>query len=211
MARERAVLERHQARGRSYVAPFHGNTYDLERLDRLGAEADRIKDDPALALSVLVTALEASSGETFDWLAHELASKLVRRKLPYTLEDAELLVRLVEVHRGASWFKRSCARAAAAALETRASAGDGVVELTDRLLSEVVKPHDSEAAEWTKLALRVRKLTARTETSLDLSVLRANDPWSERVRPILAQEFASCGPLLEHLATATQSSRAVAG
>lgn len=205
-ARERAALEWHQARGRQHLAPHRGNTYALEDLDRLGDKADKLKDDPALALSVLVTALEASSGEAFDWLAHELASKLVRRKLPYTLEDAELLVRLVEVHKGASWFKRSCARAAAAALETRVVEGDEVGELADRLLSEAVKRHESEAAEWTKLARRVRALTPpRAGASLDLSVVRADDPWSERVRPVLAQEFSRCGPLLEHLATATQS------
>jgi hypothetical protein len=199
---EQALLERHRRRAGSSVAEFRGNSYPIERLEHVERRADALNGDRERALSALIVAIADTEG---GWLANELASKLVRQKLPYSLDDARLLVRLLELHRGPSWFARTCARSAVAALEARVAAGDDVDELAERLLRQVVKPRDAEASEWTKLGLRVRRLAPPKRGELDLSPLRADDPWSARVRPLVSREFRDCGPLLAHLATATQS------
>lgn len=162
-----------------------------------------LREQPRRAIAVLFAALESEH----PWLGGTsgLSERLLRQRLSFSAEDAALLVALVDARSVDSWSGRTRARAALAALEARSRAGDDVSELAERLLVQVGKPHSSEASEWTKLAVRLRKLTGDTGGALDLSVLQTDDPWSEHVRPVLVQRYGAQGLLLEQFATATQS------
>jgi hypothetical protein len=186
------VLAEHEARAAAHLG--------LLRTRPARPELDSLQ--PAEALSLLVVALTRS----YDWNAHALARQLVRRRLPYTVDDARLLVELSEQAPNDVWMGRLRARAALSALELRAADGDDVTDLAGRLLAVVLTPHHYEAGEWTKLAGRVRKLAAPDgDTKLDLSLLEGDDPWSAEVRTLVDARFASHAQLLTHVASATQS------
>lgn len=160
----------------------------------------RLREDPGRAIAVLVVSLDSDDGRLFG-----LADELLRRRLPFDGSDATLLVSLLEAREADTWHSKARARAAVTALEARARAGDDIADLVQRVLVQVGKPHAAEGAEWTKLAARLRKLTPSVGAGLDLTLLRADDPWSVQIRPILAERFRNHGALLQHLASATQS------
>src|SRR5215471_17653512 len=127
-----ARLREHRARAAQH----------LDVLSRQAAtpfERLRVPDSlsPDDMLSLLVVALTMSG----DWTAYTLAGQLVRRRLPYTVDDAALLVELTEQARTDVWTGRLRARAALSALELRTSAGDDVTGLSGRLLDVIVGPH----------------------------------------------------------------------
>jgi hypothetical protein len=167
---------------------------DLQPVADLRADRER-------ALAVLVTLLDGD-----DMRFWGLPEALMRMPLPYSLDDAALLVAIAESKSSAPWRGLPRARAAVVAVEARSRAGDDVSELADRLAREVSRPRDAEEAEWTKLARRLRALSPPAASDkLDLSAIRADDPWSEHVRPRLKERFCDQGALFEHIAGATQS------
>ena len=162
---------------------------------------EELRAHPERAVAVLAAALD----EDEPWATYFLAQELLRKQLPFSPADASLLVSLVEARSSDSPRAYLRARAATAAIETRARAGEDVAALARRVLPGAGRAHSYGSADWTKLAARLRKLTAGTDRTLDLSVLQADDPWSEQVRPVLAERFASHGELLAQLGAAMQS------
>jgi hypothetical protein len=190
--RQANVFSEHEARAAPHL--------DLLRTRTAQPELDSLQPDEALSL--LVVALTRS----YDLNAHTVARQLIRRRLPYAVDDARLLVDMTEQARNDVWMGRLRARAALSALELRTAQGDDVQDLAGRLLAVVLEPHGYEASEWTKLAGRVRKLAAGDgDAKLDLSLLKGDDPWSAEVRPRVRAHFGSHAQLLTHLASATQS------
>jgi Domain of unknown function (DUF4132) len=197
--RSRSVANRlaeHQTRAAKYIAALpHSGAVTSE----LSTEQfDSLPQDEAL--SVLVVAM---AGERVGVRVEDL----VRRRLPYTLDDASLLVQLAEENRDGSWWMELVrTRAALSALETRAAEGDDIESLATRVQDVILGPHSYGSPDWTKLARRARKLTSVAEDGqLDLSLLLGDDPWSDQVRPLVSERLPSEGAFLELLASATQS------
>jgi hypothetical protein len=200
--RERALLERYLREAEPILRDARGGE-DPWSWPPPGTARSKalLREQPERAVGALVAALEVKA-----WIYSGLAEELLRQRLPFSSDDAALLVALAESPRESWTFNaRTCPRAALAALEHRARAGDDVTLLAERLLVEVAKPHEVEAGEWTKLAVRLRKLLGSHEETLDLSVLEATDPWSESARPVLLERFSDQGELLAQFATAAQS------
>jgi hypothetical protein len=192
-------LAEHQARAADQIAIVRQRAMEFAR------ENEAASLPPDEALSVLVVALTMSDNRH----AESLAEHLGRRRLPYTLDDASLLVQLAEEERDSFWWMEFVrTRAALSALEVRAAEGDDITSLAARVLDVILGPHGdgARAGDWTRLAGRARKLTsAVADGQVDLSVLQGDDPWTELVRPLVGERFRAEGTLLELIAHATQS------
>lgn len=161
--------------------------------------AQALKDDDALALSVLVTIVDME-----NWWLDGLQAPLARRRLPYELVDVELLTALATEPRESPWADIRRVRAAVAAVERYAAdhGADSVAELVARL-QQVVATWTGER-DWTALAVRLRRL-APEDVPLDEWLFADRDPWSRAVRPLVDRDFRGEGALLAHLAGAVQS------
>ncbi len=176
--------------------------------------AQQLPHDDELALSALVVVAAfdenvQGSGAHFDWdtsfVRQDLQAHLVRRKLPYTRADVELLTALAERKRAAAWWWLDLARCriAVAALERYASdhgAGEVAKEI-DRMKAVIAR---QEGSDWTSLGVRLRRLVPDFD-KVDLSALVGKDPWTKKVRPVVERDYRRHGALLSQLGSATSS------
>ena len=176
--------------------------------------AQQLPHDDELALSALVVVAAfdenvQGSGADFDWdtsfVRQDLQAHLVRRKLPYTRADVELLTALAERKRAAAWWWLDLARCriAVAALERYASdhgAGEVAKEI-DRMKAVIAR---QEGSDWTSLGVRLRRLVPDFD-KVDLSALVGKDPWTKKIRPVVERDYRRHGALLSQLGSATSS------
>ena len=158
------MLEQHQARASLRLAGLL-SMYQHE----LASELAEVCREPELARSVLIAALT-----TPDWRAHGIAQDLMRRGVEYSEEDVRLLVALSERRDGDAWTDLLIARTAASGLEELVRTGSDAGDLVVRLVKVVESTHRSQGADWTKLAVRVRKLEPGRE---DEKVIRSVTAW----------------------------------
>jgi hypothetical protein len=168
-----------------------------------GAEGAR-DDADALALVVVGAAADA-------FAYPDETATLARRKLPYELDDVELLVWIaLDTDRAdPTWRALPRARVAVSALERYAKAHPAfdAAEVAGRLLPWLERCAQARgwgAGDWPPVIARVRRFLPVMATQ-DVSMLGGKDGWAPVARSLATREFGDfgSGPLLRHLATAT--------
>lgn len=194
-------LRGHRERAEPVLAQLRREVQETRYEDRATAlpTAHTLKQDGHLALSVLVALTHSDKSGRLD----DLRIALARRALPYERGDVELLVSLARAANRNDWTALDRTRVAVAAIERYAAENPRDVEDLVEVLQTYVAAN-AASAEWTGLAVRLRRL-ARSSAKLDLSPVLADDPWARRVRPLVERDFQANGPLLAQLGSATAS------
>lgn len=173
-------------------------------------DVDEADDDVRISLAI-ICATRARTGYTLE---SGVARRLLRRRLPWSSEDVELLFRHA-LSSELDWFLvERLGWAAKAAEDFVEQGGDPQVlrpELEDAA-KRVEEAAQGSAGERKNVRKRLRALlttAAPAPNALDLNLV-GNDPWGKRVRALVAEHWPDdrrIGALLLHLGTATTGPR----
>jgi hypothetical protein len=227
---QRALLERHRERAQALVEsvldshrraerdhwespgrlqPYEGRVLDSPEGERLLAQP------PETIVSAAIVAFVGSETPSISydsaWMhRRELVTALVRRKLPWRLDDVELMFALAYQAARSSrleWTLFEELGPAVSAADRHAR--DHGVEPLRSLLEEALQAVEQTArsgweTEATRLRTRIRRLLEQAGgPSLDLSLVQP-DEWGKAVRARL-QGLQRAVPLLSHLSRATNA------
>jgi hypothetical protein len=200
-----ALLARHRERAHALIE----SVLDSDRREELLAQPPETLVSVAIVAFLGSEMLSVSDGS--GWLRRrELLTALMRRKLPWTLDDVELMFALAsEAARSSElqWLLLDRLGPAVSTADWYAR-GHGVEPLRP-LLEEALAAVDRTTrpgyeAEATRLRARIRKVLEQGgEPALDLSLVQP-DAWGEAVRARL-EGLERTGPLLSHLSRATSA------
>ena len=214
---QEALLQRHRKRAEKLVDDLlesQRHAFDRRILDT--PEGQRLLGEPAeriVSAAVVAFAGSAMPRVSYDsgWLhRRELVTNLVRRKLPWTKQDVELMFALAYASAddsNVSWMLLEQLGPPVSAADRYAR--DNSVEPLRALLDEALRAVNRlERPGWetevTRLRTRLRKLLDEAGGSaLDLSLVQADD-WGKAVRARL-QGRERAGALLAHLLRATSA------
>jgi hypothetical protein len=211
-----ALLERHRDRAEALVEEVLEAAPEFERL-RLDSPAGErlLAQPPETIVSATIVAFVGSATPNIShdlrWmLRRELATSLVRRRLPWTLEDVELLFAVAfNAARGSTFDWVLFEQLGPAVSAADRYARDHGVEPLRPLLEEAlgaVKRIDRRGweAEATRLRTRIHKLLEQAGgPGLDLSLVQPDD-WGKAMQQRL-EGLERAGPLLAHLSRATSA------
>jgi Domain of unknown function (DUF4132) len=211
-----SLLERHRDRAEALVEEVLEAAPEFERLRLDSPAGERLLAQPPEAIvSATIVAFVGSATPNIShdlrWmLRRELATSLVRRKLPWTLEDVELLFAVAfNAARGSTFDWVLFEQLGPAVSAADRYARDHGVEALRPLLEEAlgaVKRIDRRGweAEATRLRTRIHKLLEQAGgPGLDLSLVQPDD-WGKAVQRRL-KGLEHAGPLLAHLSRATSA------
>jgi uncharacterized protein DUF4132 len=200
---QEALLARHRKRAGDLVGALL-----LGRTDADDSPPDRLAS-VVVAASAALPEVEGLEAWNAAWQTSLLVHRLVRRKLPWTVEDAELLFALARRNAGEFEWELLEQLAIPIAAAERVARDGGLDRLRPtledalRALERLEVRGDSHAPTQARRR-RLRKLIdSGREPSLDLALL-SRDAWGKAIRAAL-EGRTSAGPLLAHLAAATSA------
>ena len=165
--------------------------------------AQSLRDDPQLAMSALVVAVDRQAG----WDRSPLLAALARRALPWAAEDVNLLLRLA-LRKHDEYTLFGVIRAAVGAAE-RFVAANGVEPIRDSLEAARDRVERTGASytgqDRTVVLSRIQTLLGGSDSKVDLSLFDDREEWGRRARKLVERRFSAYGALLLHLAKATSS------
>ena len=223
-----ALLDRHRERAQALVESVlesyrRAEREHWERLERAELFERRVLDSPEgerllaqppdtlLSAAIVAFVGSATPSISYDssWIhRRELATSLVRRKLPWTLDDVGLMFALAYETAAASeldWtlFEELGPAVSAADRYARDHGVEPLRPLLEQALRAVERiDRGGWEAEATRLRTRIRKLLDQAgDPALDLELVQP-DEWGKAVRARL-RGIERAGPLLSHLSRAT--------
>jgi Domain of unknown function (DUF4132) len=184
--------------GATLTLPAQTRLVPWDPIDKLESGRELLAQPPDVLVSAaVVAAARAESRTDLPWSTHQrVLAALARRQLPYTEADARQLLGFA--HGAYGLTRAELLKTALSAVETV-----GPERFADDLRRELETVDDLTGM---LPAGDVKRLRARMLSLLPANAFRltADDNWAKRIAPRLRDDVAAA-PLLQHLATATQS------